>query len=134
VLAHSRELLRHSGETNVIYIDGDISDPATIIDNPQARDILDFDQPVGYIHAAIWHFVPDDADPWALTRQYMDAVPTGSYLALSHVTADGQDEAKVQRFKDVYQKSTSPLHFRTREEIARFFNGLGFLPPYEGAE
>lgn len=132
VLAHSQELLRRSGETNVIYVEGDISNPASIIENPEVRANIDFTQPVGYMHVAVWHFVPDGADPWARVSQYMNAVPSGSYLALSHITAEGQDPGKVQRFKDVYKNSTAPLNFRTLDEIERLFEGLEFLAAYEG--
>jgi acetyl-CoA carboxylase carboxyltransferase component len=82
----------------------------------------------------VWHFVSDDADPWRLVRHYLDAVPSGSYLALSHVTADGQRPDRVQRFKDVYSAASENLHFRTHEQIDHLFDGLEFLPPYEGAE
>src|SRR3569833_286104 len=134
VLDHSKELLRHSGEKNVIYVDGDISDPDSILESPEVRANIDFSEPVGYMHIAIWHFVSNGADPWALVRRYLNAVPSGSYLALSHVAADGQDPDKVQRFIDVYKGATAPLHFRTKDEISRFFEGLEYLSPYEGAE
>jgi hypothetical protein len=34
---------------------------------------------------AILHFVGDDDDPWAIVAALLDALPRGSYLALSHL-------------------------------------------------
>ncbi|MEU5878748.1 SAM-dependent methyltransferase [Spirillospora sp. NPDC047279] len=134
VLEMSEEILRRTGETNAIYVDGDIRRPETILDNPRVRELIDFDRPIGYMQVAIWHFVGDEYDPWGLVDHYLNAVPPGSYLALSHITQDGQDQEKVQRFKDVYAATESGVHFRTREEIGRFFSGLDYLPPQTGTE
>ncbi|MBO2447716.1 SAM-dependent methyltransferase [Actinomadura barringtoniae] len=134
VLEMSQEILSRNGESNAVYVDADVREPDSILTNPAVRDLIDFDQPVGYMHIAIWHFAADEYDPWGLVTRYLDAVPSGSYLALSHVTSDDQKPDKVQRFKDVYANTPSGVHFRTREEINRFFTGLEFLPPYEGAE
>ncbi|MEU9019257.1 SAM-dependent methyltransferase [Actinomadura sp. NPDC048394] len=134
VLEESREILRKRGETNAIYVDGDVRNPESILQHPEVRDLIDFTQPVGYMHIAIWHFVGDEYNPPGLIRQYMEAVPPGSYLALSHVTADKQDAQKVARFKEVYSNTPSGLHFRTIAEIARFFTGLNYVAPRDGVE
>lgn len=134
VLTHAKDILRRTREKNVTYVDGDIRDPASILENPEVHARIDFNSPVGYLHVAIWHFVPDELDPWRLVRQYMDAVPSGSYLALSHFTADGQRPDKVQKFRDIYRNTTTPACHRTIKDIARFFDGLDFLPPYDDAE
>lgn len=134
VVDYSNEILRLDGITNVIYVQGDIRDPDSILGNPKVRSVIDFTRPVGQLHAAVWHFVADDENPPDLIRQYIDAVPTGSFLGLSHITSDGQDKAKVQRFLDVYSRSSASVHFRTREQIAELFVGLEFLPPYAGPQ
>ncbi|MDL4815202.1 SAM-dependent methyltransferase [Actinomadura opuntiae] len=133
VLDMSRDMLRRSGETNVAYVDADIADPASVLGDAEVRRLIDFDRPVGYMHVAIWHFVDPGQDPWKLLRQYLDAVPSGSYLALSHVTADGQRRDKIERFNEVYRNVTARLNFRTFKEIDRFFDGWEYLPPHEDA-
>jgi hypothetical protein len=133
VLAESTAMLAARGEKNAIYVAGDIREPASILDSAEVRALIDFTQPVAYIHAAVWHFVPPEADPHGLMRQYIGAVPSGSYVALSHVTADGQQPEKVQNFLDVYASSNANLAFRTIPEIKQLFDGLDFEPPYEGA-
>lgn len=134
VLAEARDILQRRGETNVVYTEGDIRNPEGILDNPDVRERIDFSQPIGYVHVAIWHFVPDELDPFGLLQKFMDAVPSGSYLALSHGTADGQRPEKIQRWWDVYSQASAQLHLRPRTDIERFFTGLEYLPPYEGAE
>jgi hypothetical protein len=136
VLFHGEYLLRRAGETRVAMVEGDACDPGSVLDNAHVRELIDFSQPVGMLHCAVWHFVPDDHNPWALIREYMDAVVPGSFLALSHVTAEGQRPEKVARFKEVYDGASASLHFRTIEQIDRMFTsaGLEYLPPYRGAD
>lgn len=131
VIAYSNEILRLDGVENVMYVQGDIRDPASILENPAVREIIDFTRPVGQLHAAVWHFVPEDPRP--LLRRYLDAVPAGSYLGLSHITSDGREERKKQRLLDVYSRATAQPVFRTRAEIARLFGDLELLPSHEGA-
>jgi S-adenosyl methyltransferase len=136
VLAHGAELLRRAGEKDVVMVEGDIREPASILDNPQVRELIDFDRPVGYVHCAIWHLVSDEDDPQRLLREYVDAVPSGSQVAISHATADGQRPDQVQRIIDVYARADAPAHFRTFEAVDQLVRGAGlvFVPPYEGAE
>jgi len=65
------------------YIDADLRDTGTILDH--AGQLLDFTQPVAVTLVAILHAIPDSDDPHAIAAQVMDAVPSGSYLALSHL-------------------------------------------------
>jgi hypothetical protein len=53
VLAESTEMLRRRGETNVVYVDGDIREPSTILGSAEAQDMIDFQEPVAYMHAAV---------------------------------------------------------------------------------
>src|ERR1700722_8244684 len=81
VLAHARALL-NSNETGATeYIDADLRDPGKIL--AQAARLLDFSQPVAVTLLSILHAIPDADDPWAIVATVMDAVPTGSYLAIS---------------------------------------------------
>ena len=136
VFWHGQELLRKAGETKVAMLKADVRDPDSILNAPEVRELIDFSQPVGMMLCAVMHFVEDEADPWGLVRAYMDAFPPGSYLALSHVTADGRPPEKVQRFRDVYDNVSAHLYFRTHEEIERMFTGAGveYIAPREDAE
>lgn len=133
ILRKARELL--VGTTNVHYIAGDILDPHGILHDPAVRDNLDFSKPVALVLAAVLHFVSDSDDPWGLVREYMDALPSGSYLILSHGTADEQDPELVRKFTELYNSSTTAsAYLRNRASVERFFEGLELLSPYAGAD
>lgn len=97
------------------------------------RDLIDFERPVGLLMTAVLHFVADTSDPWTLVRRYLDALAPGSYLAMSHATYDNLSGKAVQIGRDEYQRATEQFYYRTRADIARFFDGLELVPPHSGA-
>src|ERR1700757_2905232 len=83
VLAHARALLTSGEAGATAYIDADLRDTGTIL--TQAAELLDFTKPVAVTLIAILHAIPDSDDPHAIVARLMDAVPSGSYLAVSHL-------------------------------------------------
>src|SRR5690606_27158653 len=79
-------------------------------------------------------FVAVEDDPWGLVSSLMDALPSGSYLALSHLTRDNMDPVRVEGVEQVYEAASERIFFRTRAEIERFFDGLELVSPYSDAE
>lgn len=132
VVARSRELL--AGRDTVAAIEGDLREPEAVLGHPETRRLIDFTRPVGLLMVAVLHFVPDDADPWGLVARYVDALPSGSYLALSHGTADYLSEQLRDRALQIYRRTPNPPVDRTRTEVQRFFTGLELVTPYEGAD
>ncbi|ORT92839.1 methyltransferase, partial [Frankia casuarinae] len=110
------------------YLDADLRDVDTILGSAELRDTLDLSQPVALSLIAILHFVPDTDDPYRLVRRLVDALPAGSFLALSHGTADFNADA-TQQASRAYQSQGIAGQLRTREEIARFFDGLDLIDP-----
>jgi O-methyltransferase involved in polyketide biosynthesis len=132
VIAHGQAIL--AGVPGVALIEADFRQPAAVLDHPEARALLDFSHPVGLLIVAVTQFVDDADDPWSLVGQYVAALAPGSCLALSAPSADHMTGRKVALIREVYRTSTMPVTApRTRAEIARFFNGLQIVPPYEGA-
>src|ERR1700722_4649943 len=86
VLAHARALLTSHEAGATEYIDADLRDTDKIL-GPAAR-LLDFSKPVAVTLLMILHVIPDSDDPPALVARVMDAVPAGSYLALSHLGSE----------------------------------------------
>jgi hypothetical protein len=86
VLAHARALLTSAPEGATAYIDADARDTKTIL--TQAAKTLDFTRPTAMMLLGILLFIPDADNPWAITAQLMDALPAGSYLAVSHGAGD----------------------------------------------
>ena len=132
VEAQGRVLLAGTGTTAVIR--GDLREPETILAHPDLRRLIDFSEPAGVLMTAVLMFVSDRSDPWGLVARYMNAVPAGSYLSLSHLTDERKPPLAVERFRAVFDKASESMHFRSHADIARFFDGLELVPPYEGAE
>ncbi|MGI5213831.1 SAM-dependent methyltransferase [Plantactinospora sp. CA-290183] len=132
VIERGREML--AAVDNTAVIQGDVRQPDDILDHPQTRQLIDLDKPVGLLLVAVTQFIPDADDPWAIVRTYRDRIASGSYLALSAPTGDHQPERILEAIRSVYGKTPTAAKDRTRQEIARFFDGFDILPPYEGAE
>jgi hypothetical protein len=131
VAAYSAELL--AGRDNAAVITADLRDPETLLGHDRVRELIDFGEPAGLLMTAVMHFVADGSDPCGLVRRYRNALASGSYLALSHATADRIPTRVVQVGQDVYAKSSEEIHLRTRAEIEPFFDGMQLVPPYSGA-
>jgi hypothetical protein len=110
------------------YIDADLRDTGTILE--RAADVLDFGQPVAVILLGILQGIPDQEDPGAIVGRLMDAVPPGSYLAISQIASDvAADEVAegVQRYNA--DRCPPPVAPRTQAEVCGFFAGLELLEP-----
>lgn len=130
VEAHATELLLTERSAGFVF--GDLCDVDQVLGHRETRALVDFGKPVGLLMTAVVHFVPDDEDPWGLVRRYLDALAPGSYLALSHVTADKIPPRAVDAGRDEYARASRNVHLRNRAEVRRFFDGLEITPPYEG--
>jgi S-adenosyl methyltransferase len=125
------ELYAGNGTTAVIQ--ADLSNTGSVLSHPDVRALIDFAKPVGLLMTAVLQFLADDRDPWALVDRYISAVAPGSYLALSHATPDRLPPLLVQQAVEVYARAAHPVYPRSRAEVARFFDGLDFVPPWRGA-
>ena len=127
VLAHARALLTDSPDVVTSYIDADLRDTGTILD--QAARTLDFSSPVAVMLIAILHVIGDEDDPYGIVAKLMDAVPPGSYLALSHAASDivpAQASEMVDRLNRLmHQKGI----LRDQAGVMRFFGGLDLVEP-----
>ena len=96
------------GDDGATLIQADLRDPDALLAQPELVRLIDFTEPVGLIMTGVMHFVADGSDPWGLVRRYLRPLAAGSYLALSHATADGMPPLAVQRWQDVYSERTGP--------------------------
>jgi len=128
VLSHARALLvsHEAGATD--YIDSDLRDTGTILAG--ARQLLDFSEPVAVTLIAILNAMPDGDDPPGIVATLMDAVPAGSYLALSHPGGDLLGRKTQDGLTDASKRTMGNQHtFRTFDQVARFFAGLDLVQP-----
>ncbi|MFJ7906625.1 SAM-dependent methyltransferase [Kitasatospora sp. NPDC096204] len=122
VLAHSRALLTSTPEGRTAYAQGDLREPERFLADPAVAATLDLRQPVALTLINIVHFLSDEA-VHPPVRKLMDALPDGSFLALSAATADlAPERAEIASRR--YAEAGITLHFRSRERVERFFTGL----------
>jgi O-methyltransferase involved in polyketide biosynthesis len=127
VLAHARALLTSSPEGATAYLDTDLHDPGTVL--AQAAQTLDFTRPVALTLLGVVIFINDDQEAYSIVRRLVDAVPSGSYLVLSH-TITSPAMADMDDAVAFWNEHGKPkLTQRTFEQIARFFDGLELLEP-----
>ncbi len=125
VLAHARALLTSHEAGATGYIDADLRDTGTVL--AKASELLDFTRPVAVMMLAILHAIPDSDDPHAIVANVMAAVPSGSYLAISHLGSDLIARETIDALTDVPVQQE--ITHRTREEVARFFAGTDLVEP-----
>ncbi len=126
VHTHANALLTGSGTTRIVL--ADLREPDAILGHPKVGELIDFSEPVGLLLVAVVHFLTDDERPGRIIATLRDALPPGSYLALSHATADFRTEA-AQQAAAVYDQATSTITLRSHAEISAFFNGWDLIEP-----
>jgi hypothetical protein len=124
VLAHARALKTGAGAT---VIRADLHEPDTIPGHPDARRLIDFSQPVAVLFVAVLHFV-GGLDAHAAVARFISAAVPGSYLVLSHVTAE-EENPQAAAGTAVYASTANPIFARPRAKILEFFDGLRILEP-----
>jgi hypothetical protein len=127
VLSHARVLLTSDPAGATQYIDADLNDPQKILDG--AGRLLDFSRPVAVILMAILQHIDDAHDPYATVAALMDALPTGSYLALSHPAIDIDAEAMAKMADVLNKMMAEKVTFRDRAAVSGFFAGLELVEP-----
>jgi len=129
VLAHARALLASDPQGATGYLDADARDTGTIL--TEAAELLDFSQPVAVMLIAILQLVTDDDDPYRLVAELTAAIPSGSFLAVTHVAGDmgrmtpGALEA-ARRLSELLPQRVNP---RNHAQVTRFFDGLELIEP-----
>ena len=129
VLTHARALMTSSPEGATTYIPADLRDPETLLRSAELHRIIDLDRPVALSVVAVLHFLPDSEKPQELIAHYVDALPSGSYLVLSHGTMDVLSAAAIEAALKVYQAAGVSAATRTRAEFEAFFTGLELVEP-----
>jgi hypothetical protein len=127
VLAHARALLTSHPAGATQYIDADARDPRKILDD--ASRVLDFSSPIAVMLMAVLQHVDGAHDPYAIIAELMAALPSGSYLAISHPASDIDAEGMVKMAVVLNKMMAEKVTFRDRGEVAQFFAGLDLVDP-----
>ena len=129
-VAESQEIL--DDQDRVTALRADLTQPETVLEHPEVRRLLSFDEPIAILSVAVLHFVADDALAYPAIERYLAATAPGSYLAISHGSVP--EEADLgdlpETAENVYQARTAtPVAGRSRSGVARFFAGMEMVEP-----
>ncbi|NDZ82021.1 hypothetical protein G3I19_26510 [Streptomyces sp. SID10853] len=128
-VAHSKAVLEGNGLTAVAA--ADLRKPQEILDSPEVAAVLDPDRPVALLLVAVLHFIEDADDPYTAVAALRDALAPGSLLILTHAAYEGIPVPQEQAggAVGVYRTIRNPLVMRSRDEVARFFEGYELVQP-----
>ncbi|MFE7900953.1 SAM-dependent methyltransferase [Streptomyces sp. NPDC057424] len=128
-VAHSQAVLEGDDDAGVVA--ADLRKPQEILRSPEVERLIDLNQPVALLLVAILHFVEDEDDPYGAVAELGEALAPGSLLVLTHASYEGipLPPERAGGAVDVYEDIRNPLIMRSREEIARFFEGYDMVEP-----
>ncbi|KMS86593.1 SAM-dependent methyltransferase [Prauserella rugosa] len=132
VLAHGRAILEENENTR--FLDADIFRPEQVLDDAMVRDFLDFSRPLGLLQVATLHH--HDAEfglpPVDVMRAYIDALPSGSYVAFTHfLDPENEHTETAMRVQEIMRGAggTGRGYWRKRSEILEMLEGLDLVEP-----
>ncbi|MBF9071832.1 SAM-dependent methyltransferase [Streptacidiphilus sp. NEAU-YB345] len=126
VLAHARALLTGAGGGRIRYVEEDLLHPEKIL--ASAADTLDLGQPVAVLLLAVLHFVPDPRQARALVSRYLEPLPSGSAVVISHGCPESLAPETAQTIAQVYGQSIQGSWASARE-IGELFGPVELLDP-----
>jgi S-adenosyl methyltransferase len=131
VCLHSRALLADEKTTHIVT--GDVRRPAEILMDPVVQALIDFGQPVGLLLIAILHHIEDHEDPAGITALLRDAMPPGSYLAISSFRMPGPElpelRAKTIEGEMLLTGTLGSGRWREDKEMIAWFGDWELLAP-----
>jgi hypothetical protein len=128
VLAHAAALMNGDPRGRTAYLQADARDPQAILGSAEVADLFDLTEPVAVSVIGLLHFL-DDEVATRLVHTVLDAVPSGSFVALSQITLD-LDRETVLGAAAGYAGGGVQTHLRSKEQIQDLFlDGLDVLDP-----
>lgn len=127
VLAHARALLTGVPPGTNAYLDADLREPDSILEQAVLRDTLDFSRPIALVLGAVLHFVRDDEDPRGIVDRLIGALPKGSYVVVSHATWEYQSAEAIAELTAANRDGRFVP--RTGVQLAGLLAGLEFVAP-----
>ncbi|TDW90469.1 S-adenosyl methyltransferase [Kribbella pratensis] len=130
VVAHGRALLLDNDRTQ--FTAADLTKPDEVLADPAVAGMLADGQPVALVMALMLHHIADYDETLAIAGQYVDALPPGSYLAITHACNPGDGgpvDVLVTELLEKVKDAFPTLAFRSVEQISSLFHGLEILDP-----
>jgi SAM-dependent methyltransferase len=130
VLAHGRALLEENDHTH--FVAEDIFEPNRVLENEVVRQNIDFTQPIALLQlGTLHHFNGPKERPAEIMKEYVAALPSGSFVAISHFSdPENEDSMTARKMEDFFLHSPMGSGtFRTHKEIEELFPGLEMIEP-----
>jgi len=127
VRSHGEALLATNDLTRVVI--ADLRQPDAVLGDPRVTALLDVDQPIAVSLVGVTHFLRGTRGPHEIVAAYRDRLAPGSSIGISAATSTESDPEMVAGIRAAYENSSSPIVFRSAEEITRFFDGLTIIDP-----
>jgi S-adenosyl methyltransferase len=130
VLVHAQALLQNpvlasTPEGVVSYVGADLRDVTAVL--ARSARTLDLKKPVALIMLGVLGHIDDYGAARSIASQLMDALPSGSYLAIADgVAGSGPVDNAQQRYNSAVPV---PYHLRRPDQLASFFDGLDLIEP-----
>jgi hypothetical protein len=130
--AHGRAMLAQNAFTH--FVCGDLLEQGTLLAHRDVLRYLELDRPVGLIVCGLLHHLHDALDPAGVMREYIERLPRGSYVAISHFWDPAEEDPELHRLAARLQRAfvdggLGSGWYRTREQIRAYFCGLELLEP-----
>jgi len=130
VVAHGRALLLDNDRTH--FTAADLTRPDEVLADPGIRDLLAGGEPVALVMALMLHHIADYEPTREIVHKYVDALPPGSYLAITHAGNPGDGgpvDLLVTELLENVKDAFPTLAFRSVEQISSLFGDLEILEP-----
>jgi hypothetical protein len=137
-VAHSAMLLDNDGDpARHAVIEADLRNPDDLWQKARETQLLNLDEPIALLLIAVLHVHQpgpngNDIGPESVAR-FRELLPRGSYLAISHMSADGIPDELAEKLLDIkrmYDESSSSNGiWRTRADIAALLDNFRLVEP-----
>ena len=129
VLVHARALLTSHPHGDTAYLDADLHHPQQILTSDTLAETLDLTQPVAVLLVAVLHFIDSDDEAASIIEQLTAPLAPGSYLGISHATADLLDADTLAKFAAASFPGSDDITGRSRTQLTALLDGLELQPP-----
>jgi hypothetical protein len=129
VMTHAQALLNSTPAGRTTYLEADLREPSKILGDPLLRDTLDLGEPVALMLVAVLHFIPGRGAARPLVDELLAGLPSGSFLAVTHMTMDFMTPDERTRYETMLGTGRSDVWPRDHTEFGALFTGLDLVEP-----
>jgi hypothetical protein len=125
-VAHSRAIIGDDPHSHVVQ--ADLLDARDVLDDPGVLGLLDLTRPVCVLLVSVGHFIVDTFRLTMALTAYRDAVPSGSYLVMSHGTCEA-GPGPITDIAELYIRSGTHVVGRDRAQLSPLLHGWEPIEP-----